>query len=106
MGPILLSFVIGVLGSVVAAALFPGLQGGLFAILARWFGWLPFGRPLRLDGLWKVTWHVESSRYAAIEVDEAVTIRQLGRRLYAKFRAGRIDCYLDAQIDGGRYVTG
>jgi hypothetical protein len=106
MGLNILNFVLGVLGSLVAAAMFPRIATALGAMLALWFGWLPFGRSRDVAGVWKVAWHVESPRYAPVEVDEAVTVRQFRKRMYAKFRAGRIDCYVSGEIDGGRYVTG
>lgn len=102
----LIAFVLGIVASLFAAAIFPRLQGTAWYLIARWFDWVPFGQRSRIGGTWKVAWHVESERYEPVEIDPAVHIRQLGNRVYAKFRAGKIDCYLRGEIDAGRYVTG
>src|SRR5262245_44780665 len=102
----LISLGIGMIGSLIAAALFPGIQTWSMSVLTRLIGWIPRRRGAFFGGRWEVEWHVESFRYAPIELDRSVRLHQLGNRLYAKFRAGGIDCYLIGTVDAGRYVTG
>lgn len=104
---VLVSLSLGVIGSLLAAAFFPGMQSLAASAIVRRIGWLPFGQPALLGGLWTVTWHVQSDRYAPSETDESVQVRQLGKRVYARFRTrGGEWWYVVGTIDGGRYVTG
>ncbi|HEX3128134.1 MAG TPA: hypothetical protein VH394_12460 [Thermoanaerobaculia bacterium] len=102
---LIVSFVVGVLGSLAAAFLFPSLQIGVTAALIRLLGWLPIRRQASFDGLWKATWHVDSPKYPSQVMDENVRVRQLGNRVYAKFRAEKLACHLMGTIED-RYITG
>lgn len=102
---LIISFVIGVLGSLVATFLFPAMQDVALATFIRLFGWLPVRRNASFAGQWKATWYVDSPRYPPEVIDDNVSVRQLGKRLYAKFRAGKLDCYLVGTIED-RYITG
>lgn len=100
------TLVVGVIGSLVASFLYPPLWDRSVALLVRLVGWVPFRRRPRFAGLWKSTWEVDSSSYPSPVIDERVEIHQLGRRIYAKSRAGHFDFYLVGTVDGGRYITG
>lgn len=103
---LILSFVVGLIASVAATFLFPALQNAVAAGIVRVLGWLPFRQRASFAGNWKATWYVESNRYPPQVIDDSVLIRQFGKRIYAKFKAGKLDCYLVGTIDDGRYITG
>lgn len=104
-GTITITILLGVLASVVAAFVFPVINDLLVAVVARVFGWLPLGRKRSLSGQWKAAWTVESDRYEPRVVDHEVVVRQVGKRIYAKFRDGNMDCYLVGTIESG-IITG
>lgn len=101
-----ISLVLGVLGSIIAAALFPGLQAAAIQGIIRVAGWLPLRQPALFSGTWHVVWEVESPRYEREQVDPSVQLRQLGRRVFATVRAKQAQFDITGIIDGGRYVTG
>jgi len=100
------SLIFGIVASLLATFLFPALYDAGVAAIVRLFGWLPIKRHGSLSGTWKATWFVESERYPPEVIDDNVAVRQLGNRIYAKFRASALDCYLVGTIDAGRYITG
>lgn len=100
-------FVLGVSASLVAAALFPVIADFLGALLAKLFGWLPVqGKTDLSNCTWRSVWHVESQRFSPQVIDEAVRIRQLGNRVFMKFKNGSLDFQARGVIDSGRFVTG
>jgi hypothetical protein len=82
-----IGLLVGILGSLIAAALFPGLQAAAVGAMVRAFGWLPFRQPALLQGTWSVVWGVDSPRYEREQPDPAVQVKQLGRRVYATVKA-------------------
>lgn len=100
------AFILGVIASLLAAALFPSLAEMGSAILVRMIGWLPLKRKTNLSGIWASTWYVDSPRFPTSVTDDSSEIRQLGNRVYMQHNADGIKFQANGKIDGGRYITG
>lgn len=100
-------FLLGVCASLIAAALFPPISEIGCGLLAKVFGWLPVQSKTNLSACtWRSTWHVQSTHFPPEVTDEAVKIRQLGNRVFMKFKNGSLEFVARGVIDNGRYVTG
>lgn len=99
-------FFLGVVASLVAAAIFPSLSDGLFRVLLRVFSWLPVPRKVNLGGPWESTWYVDSTRFPNKVSCRNVVVKQLRNRFYARLKVDNVDFYAHGEIDSGRYVTG
>jgi hypothetical protein len=97
---------IGALGSLVAAFLFPAIYTTISSALVRLLGWLPIVQSASFSGRWRVLWTVESTSFPSEVVDNNVVVKQLGRRMYARFQAANVECHIAGTIDNGRYITG
>src|SRR5262245_37564535 len=100
------SLLLGIITSLLTTTFSPVIEQVGGGTLVRIFGWCPLRRKAALAGAWTSTWHVESSRYPPAVTDDNATIRQVGNRIYGKFRALDLDCYLVGTVDSGRYITG
>ncbi len=100
------AFLLGVIASLFAAALFPAFAELGSNILVRMVGWLPLKGKTNLSGKWTSIWHVDSPRFPPENPDEDAEIRQLGNRIYMQHNADGIMFRASGKIDSGRYVTG
>jgi hypothetical protein len=99
-------FILGVIASLLAAALFPALSDAMSQVIVRWLSWLPVRSKVKLSGDWESSWHVQSGRFPEKVTCSSLSVNQFGRRFYARFKVGSVDFYAHGEIDAGRYVTG
>ncbi len=97
---------LGIIGSLIASFLYPPAFDRFAALLVKVLGWFPTRHAPRFAGVWKSIWEVNSPSYSSPSIDEHVVIRQLGKRIYAKSRAGKSHYFLIGTVDEGRYITG
>ena len=104
----MLTFILGVLTSLVAMFLFPQLQDMLAAAIARYLGWIPFRRRLNLTGIWSTAWQVKSDAYPEEVKDENTRVYQFANRIYSSFEDEASDTtyYIVGKVEDNRHVTG
>lgn len=106
----MIGFFLGIAASVIAAAiaaaLFPAVTAVGTRLLVHLFGWLPITGKVDLSGKWSSTWRVVSDRFPSDVTDNEASIRQLGNRIFVRFKNENMEFLAIGVIDSGRYVTG
>jgi len=102
------TILLGVIGSLIAAALFPFLTDKIAMLLAAWpfFASLTFRADNDFSGNWHCKWFVQSNRYDSEMIDPAVKIRQISNRVFIIFYTNNSSYYANGKIDSGKFITG
>lgn len=93
-----------VIGLVLTLFVQPFVEGAAHGALVRAFG---SGRPRKqsLAGSWQQQWSVDSANYPPINPSR-VEMKQLGKRVSAKFQSLGRTYFINGEISQGMYLTG
>ena len=102
----MVAFFLGVVSSLLAAAIFPIISSVGSQIFVFVFSWVAFPTRANVSGAWESTWYVESDRFPKRVTCSRCVIRQLGSRFYSRFSVGSVDFFAVGKIEDDRYLTG
>lgn len=98
-----------ILGVIFALILTPLAEDKIQDLLVRVFG-TSQRKSQRLAGKWLQRWWVESTQYSLTNEDVEAIVKQLGKRISAKYKAsdqdGRVRVYILKGVIENNYITG